>query len=404
MSKHDLLEKKDSQAKKKNIGDTITELQLEWDTLIKDCDPFTVDKSILSDFFRKVWPVVIQPVLIDSLFKTDTVEDIIQYVLTLLIRSAQMNLYNKNKDRPLGRSCNRIITGCKNVGKTLLMKGLQLFIEEFCSKFTKVYFIDFSLNPDFISNKLDPPIEGDFTDSNVNMWCQKQKKTLILFGDEFQTLYLKNSKDLKANTNMVRQLLAVGKASLAVGILSGSSAATKSLAHRESTFTSDIYSFMAFEDLNHQCYIELVIPPMRNKEEITTFLSDLKIPTTELNNYMSKTGGVGGQMLDLYNSIYNHKSVVKTLLSWLDTDKKMAFIIRLLFSKNRDNEDRIWNQKSIQWSELPAQLFPHPHSALLEACDSGVLILNQYQAFELLLPSYYDMLITIFKEKPSICL
>ena len=215
---------------------TLDDLRLEWNELIRNCDPFKMDKSILVDFFRKVWPVVIEPVLIHSLFKTSTVEEIIQDVLTLLIRSGQMNLYDINSDTPLGRSCNKMNTGCKSVGKTLLMKGLKLFIESFCSEFMHVILIDYSQQSTLVSSGLDPMVIGG---TNVSAWCQQQKKTLIVFGDEFQTLYKVKSKTQDLNIKVVRELLAVGKSVLSLGIISGASAATKALAHQDSNFNSD---------------------------------------------------------------------------------------------------------------------------------------------------------------------
>ena len=402
-NKHDLLEKQtqSSQPKKVDKKSTLDDLRLEWNELIKNCDPFKMDKSILVDFFRKVWPVVIEPVLIHSLFKTSTVEEIIQDVLTLLIRSGQMNLYDKNRDAPLGRSCNKMITGCKSVGKTLLMKGLKLFIESFCSEFVHVILIDYSQQSTLVSSGLDPMVIGDFTDTNVSAWCQQQKKTLIVFGDEFQTLYEVKSKTQDLNIKVNRELLAVGKSVLSLGIISGSSAATKALAHQDSNFNSDKYDHGGFSDLNYECYKEVVISPMRNREEITTFLTDRNISLDELDNYMNCTGGVGGRMLDVYRGIYKEKPIRDELLKWIDTDKQMASIIRLLFLKNTDNKDRIWSQKSIQFNELPSHLFPHPYSTLLEACDKGVLIVNKNQAFELLMPVYYDLLDAIYKEHPD---
>ena len=96
---------------------------------------------------------------------------------------------------------------------------------------------------------------------------------------------------------------------------------------------------------------------MRNREEITTFLTDRnKISLNELDNYMSCTDGVGGRMLDVYRGIYKEKAIRDELLKWIDTDKQMASIIKLLFLKNTDNKDRIWSQKSIQFNELSSHL------------------------------------------------
>eukprot|EP00834_Sanchytrium_tribonematis_P005310 NODE_313_length_10011_cov_0.634584.p2 type:complete len:604 gc:universal NODE_313_length_10011_cov_0.634584:2132-321(-) len=401
--KHDLSEKQtqNSQPKKVDKKITLDDLRLEWNELIKICDPFKMDKSILVDFFRKVWPVVIEPVLIHSLFKTSIVEEIIQDVMTLLIRSGQMNLYDMNKNAPLGRSCNKMITGCKSVGKTLLMKGLKLFIQGFCSEFTYVIFIDFSHQPTLISSVLNPMTIGDFTDTNVSAWCQNQNKTLIVFGDEFQSLYEVKSNTQDLNIKVIRELLAVGKSVLSLGIISGSSAATKALAYQESNLKSIKYDHGGFSDLNRECYKEVVIPPMRNREELTRFLTDRNISLAELDNYMNCTGGVGGRMLDVYRGTYNEKTIRDELLRWIDTDKQMAFIIRLLFLKNKDNKDRIWSQKSIQIYELPSHLFPHPYSTLLEACDEDLLIVNENQAFEFLMPVYYDLLDAIHEEHPD---
>ena len=86
-----------------------------------------------------------------------------------------------------------------------------------------------------VFSEINPQLKGDFVDWNLSSWCQ-HNKTLFVFGDEFQSLYEIRSENKSENRKIIRELLAVGKSAWSVGIISGSSAATSALAHKDPNF------------------------------------------------------------------------------------------------------------------------------------------------------------------------
>ena len=177
------------------------------------------DDSELVDFLHKEWKKILDRGDITSpLYQSKVIERIALDILRSWIKLEKY--FSKLSQENVGSATNLLITGTKGVGKTTLMKGLKLIIDENCINVTTM-FIDYEIKKSNLlpsQNLLQFDHKIEFDPDTFDTYSRKLNKGLIFFGDEIQELY----KDL-STLDVVREILAIGKSGCAMGVISGSS-------------------------------------------------------------------------------------------------------------------------------------------------------------------------------------
>jgi energy-coupling factor transporter ATP-binding protein EcfA2 len=153
-----------------------------------------------------------------------------------------------------------LLTGSKGVGKTTLMKGLAAIINRYSGRVLAVY-----RNFEEVDNVRGPShdlgFDGAFRTETYDKWCLQHRRCLIFFGDEFDTLYTRESMRQESSVRIASEILSLGKSTLGLGIISGSSACLTSLAFKEGP-----NKYSDFPNMNCTVFVHHRWPPVREQE------------------------------------------------------------------------------------------------------------------------------------------
>jgi hypothetical protein len=294
---------------------------------------------------------------------------------------------------PPGSSGGKVLlTGTKGVGKTTLMKGLYAIVKKYC-KHTIPIFRNFEEREQCFgpSSMLVPPFSEPFTTDSYWAWSLANRKGLIFFGDEFDYLYGAAVRDV--GVPIAKEILSLGKSNVGFGIISGSSSALKSLAHKEDETDT---RHDGFPNLNHTVYVEYRLNPIRSSILLEAVLK-LKCQESLLrfaDQIFAKTGGVG-RYLDGIRSVDDLREV--SLPDILDVVDNLEYgvIIRNLYVKNIDwNIEHAFILQGLSQSQVRA-CFPIPRNTRRSTdklIDLHFLHKNENGVFEFLFPDHVEIL------------
>ena len=113
------------------------------------------------------------------------------------------------------------------------------------------------------------------TPESFRTWARANKKGLIFFGDEFEYLYRYTNEH---SITIVKQVLSLGKSTLALGVISGSAVDLRALAYKENR---DDPRYQEYPDLNHSVYVEWRLDPIRNRCDFIEALKVKQLPISD---------------------------------------------------------------------------------------------------------------------------
>ena len=304
-----------------------------------------MDESKLVLFLHQEWKKIFDNGRINCpLFQSKVIEGICLEILRSWIKLEKyfLNLSKENA----GSSTNFLITGTKGVGKTTLMKGLKLIIDQNCINVATM-FIDYETKKSNLlpsNNLLGFDQETDFDQDTFDDFAIKRKKGLIFFGDEIQELY----KDI-SKLDVVRELIVIGKAGCSMGIISGSSSNVRALAFNQ--IQEDKY--LRYPNLNHSVYSEVHLDPLRSEIEIRQYLQTKGITDMDPIKLFELTGGVGRHMDKVLStrSMNTHSEIMIKM----ESDSIFGSVVGVIYKnylEMRDSGSMSWTQPRISLAEI----------------------------------------------------
>jgi hypothetical protein len=242
------------------------------------------------------------------------------------------------------------------------------------------------------------------------------KKSILLFGDEFDFLYQKRNRP--DAIKIAKEILSLGKSSTGFGVISGSSAALRALAYKlDPTDTPHD----GYPNLNHTVYVEMRLMPTRDYAQLESVLRingrTHLISETNINRIFSLTGGVGRCVdsirseQDIMMMMMDHFSaagVETTNILTFVSNATFGFLIRQLYVKNMN-----WSIDSAfvlqgmpfrqQLDALIATSSQQSAARVVEyLLDSHILHLNtSTNLYEFLYPQYIQCLAKYYRDTLS---
>ena len=148
-----------------------------------------------------------------------------------------------NRNPKLSSGSNILLTGIKGVGKSTIMMGLHILIKTYGHHVKSVY-IDYSTSqsgspkfPSVLMKNYSPTVFDLIT---YNRWAISNRTAYLVFGDEVDYLhdgaYDCSSTARVTNIDIMKEFLVIGKSSNAMGVISGSSAKTRSLLYKQDSY------------------------------------------------------------------------------------------------------------------------------------------------------------------------
>lgn len=244
-----------------------------------------------------------------------------------------------NSPHGTGSGGNILLKGCKGVGKTSILKAVELAL------------INIFPDIDVISCDVRRDLGKEKTKKIYSLMEDTHKKTVMLI-DEIQFLFhTKEAQKVEAQ-KLSRKIASLAKRKNYFVIISASSAEVESLVFQCGSVTEEQ---LGFADFNHTVFSVMRLFPLRTKEEVTTAYEmwKLKEDSTPIDIVFCKTGGVGA-FLKTYaeqkgkNSVCNFKRIDNDLVPVLF---RLAFL-----NKGVD----CWNQQSIHQFEVQSLVKKDP--------------------------------------------
>lgn len=352
------------------------------------------------DFIRAQWKMNNERgVFRQLLYPSTIVEEIATKVISTWLNMEQFCKESGQQD-PTSSAGNVLLTGTKGVGKTTLMMGLAAIINSFSGQVRAVY-NSFENNDSLVSlsEVLGFDQDTNFTTETYDQWSIQNRKCLIYFGDEFDTLY--ELSDRSKSIRIARQILNLGKSTLGFGIISGSSAWLRSLAFKEDANNA---KHLGFPDLNCSVFVEYRLQPVRDKVQLEGVLRlrgrDSLIE--HVNEVFILTGGVG-RMIDALKNIKKFKySEVPKIEKFLNNAKYGA-LIRQLYVTNCDYDHNVdfYKQKGLTEAQLIHTNNYYP--AVMDLIDRHILHMDDTNGttVEFLYPYHLKRLQELFGDDVS---
>jgi hypothetical protein len=246
----------------------------------------------------------------------------------------------------------------RGVGKTTMMKCMAIVVALVFPHVFPVYhdyerdidhYVELSTPRELVKRSLsliNTPVTEDGTLETLRL----QKKYLMLFVDEIQVLYKKDSRQGEA---CIRGLLVYGKDTTTMCIASGSSSKIRDLAYGRGDHVKQHFS--RYPSLGGGVYQEYRITPLRDKLCFTNAMRKLNsdLSDEQINTYYYYSGGIRRYMNPHKpppQSFALHPFASK-LQTYMKNNEDLVEVLRQLWQKNRDVTD-IWELKGIKIEKL----------------------------------------------------
>jgi hypothetical protein len=372
------------------------------------------DADTIMSFVEKEWKKCNENnTIMEPLYPVGIVKEICFLIVSSWIR---MELYFERdmKDgRPNSSGGNILITGTKGVGKTTLMRGLCTIIKNHSVHVRPIY-LNFEEDESYSSLSTLLSFEGPFTTDSYTQWTIVNKKSILLFGDEFDFLYQKlNRPDA---IKIAKEILSLGKSSTGFGVISGSSAAFRAFAYK---LDPNDTRHDGYPNLNHTVYVEMRLMPIRDYAQLESVvringLTHL-ISETNINRIFSLTGGVGRRVdtirseqdiMRMMNYFSGAGNAIPNILTF-ESDTTYGCLIRQLYVKNMNwSIDSAFVLQGIPIRQLDALITTSSQQSAARVVeyllDSHILHLNtSTNLYEFLYPQYIQCLAKYYRDTLS---
>ena len=372
------------------------------------------DADTIMSFVEKEWKKCNENnTILEPLYPVGIVKELCYLIVSSWIR---MELYfdrDMKDDRPNSSGGNILITGTKGVGKTTLMRGLCTIIKNHGVHVRPIY-LNFEEDESYSSLSTLLSFEGSFTTDSYTQWTIVNKKSILLFGDEFDFLYQKlNRPDA---IKIAKEILSLGKSSTGFGVISGSSAALRALAYKlDPTDTRHD----GYPNLNHTVYVEMRLMPTRDYAQLESVLRingrTHLMSETNINRIFSLTGGVGRRVdtirseqdiMRMMNYFSGAGNAIPNILTF-ESDATYGCLIRQLYVKNMNwSIDSAFVLQGIPFRQLDAIIATSSQQSAARVVeyllDSHILHLNtSTNLYEFLYPQYIQCLAKYYRDTLS---
>ena len=356
------------------------------------------NKADIMSFVEEKWNLCYgNGTLLQPLYPSEIVQELCYLIASSWIR---MEVYIENGMKgavPTSSGENILITGSKGVGKTTLMIGLYTIIKIYGLHVKPIY-LSFdekgSCSPLSSMLKFDCP----FTTVSFTQWTKAKNQSIILFGDEFDSLYEKLPQS--ESIGIAQEILSLGKSTTGFGVISGSSAALRALVYKLDPLDD---RHKGFPNLNHTVYVETRLMPVRDPSQLEKVLRiNGQVNLTSESNVkkiFSLTGGVGRRIAcirSIDDMEFSSSKGIPNIKLYISSDTTYGSIIRELYVKNKDwKVDKAFDLQGLSLQQLIAHsaAAAHPTRVAEILLDAHILHLNaSTNLYEFLYPQHISIL------------
>ena len=292
----------------------------------------------------------------------------------------------------LGSGGGFLLQGVRGVGKTTLLDGVYGVVQAVLPQYFLVAFIDYEiqefqrplavLKQKAKETKVVSQEEADHTQDILSFLrlMQVKRRAVLFVADEVQRLFHRNVEFDDPNCRAVGDLVAIGKSTLGLGLLAGSTSRLQSLVFRQNA-EDDPYAL--YPDLNNTVYAMTEIVPLRTRKQLQGVLRQLaivaqedkadvnaKLLETDIDAVCRATGGVGRLLPQLGQRPKPH--YVDGFLAKFDEDTAFRAVMLRLFYENdgmmEGSAYNLWGPKRLTWSEMK-ETVGNRHGARAMACS-----------------------------------
>eukprot|EP00835_Amoeboradix_gromovi_P000120 NODE_4_length_55019_cov_0.425091.p22 type:complete len:276 gc:universal NODE_4_length_55019_cov_0.425091:27908-28735(+) len=229
-----------------------------------------------------------------KLYKSEKVEEYLVDLVYEMVRLEVLIEFGFEICTSVGR--NKIIVGCRGVGKSTLLKVGAKVIEALC-KHIAVYEWNFEERPALNEDARPTKHFGITSPDSQELKAEiiLRKKTVFLFMDEFQKLDV-DLQDPNASVSkmILSDMMLFAKNPFSVVFVASSVNSITRIVFRH---TGPVKSLLP--NMNDQVFTVLRVPELRNENEIKEFIGGRK-PNIDMNELFYYKGGIGREMLDFH--------------------------------------------------------------------------------------------------------